>query len=441
MEKVVVYARVIPLLMLLLLGSLATAQSWLGAPSDPDTIPELLPTPLPDTSLDVVPADPPADSPGAAPLWPGSAASGLPTSPVAVPLRVAAVLSLTGEASVRGVSQQDALNALVRRVQRESRGRGVGIELTILDDQSAAEQALRQVDTLLQQTGDDAPHALICCTTTAASVRVLERAEDAQVPTVALAATDDLSAGRAYWSFGVVPDERRLIRVMVLDMAAQGMAALALMAPQGSLGDDAERALDTLLVPGGVRLSTSERYPLGADVLTPEALLVATSQPGSVLLWGGPDDTPLALDGLRRRGFAGPVYLNPTLSRTADELPPFVDGLSVVPPLLAADALRRDHPSYNAVRDYRNSVTEPSLAGGYAWDALTLLNNAYELGLSYGISVDNPVTMRQLIRDTLLSGAPLAGVTGRFDFEQGDHVGVTGLVVVGLEPSGYRVLR
>ncbi|MDZ7703109.1 MAG: ABC transporter substrate-binding protein [Trueperaceae bacterium] len=422
---------------LLLLGGVGGAQSWLEpSPSQPpsETVPELSPAP----ALRTEPL----------PSWPRETTLPEPRRRAFVPLRVGVVLSLSGDAQQQGSAQRDALEALARRWQQESRLGGVGLELTILDDRSSPEHAVVQAQTLFAQTGDDAVHALICCTTSAASEQVLPLAERAQVPTLALARAPQLSAGRAFWSFGVVPDERRLIQAMVLDMAAQGMEALALMAPQGGLGDQAQQALDGLLVPGGLRLATSQRYPPEARVLTPEALLVATSQPGSVLLWGGPGDTRVALGGLRQRGFEGPVYLNPALLQTfplrsralAPRTTP-TDGLSIAAPLSVADQLRADHPNYAAVQRYRNSVAAPSLAGAYAWDALTLLNDAYELGLSYGISVDNPVTMRQLIRDTLISGAPLAGVTATFDFEQGDHTGVRGLVVVGLEPSGYRVLR
>lgn len=422
---------------LLLFGGVGGAQSWLEpSPSEavPETVPELAPAPALRT-------DP-------LPSWPRESALPERRRSTFIPLRVGAVLSLSGDAEQEGGAQRDALEALARRWRLEPRSGGVGLELTILDDRSNAEDAVAQAQTLLARSGDDALHALICCTTSAASEQVLPLAERAQVPTLALAPTPQLSAGRAFWSFGVVPDNNRLIQVMVLDMAAQGMQALALMAPQGTLGDQAQRALDGLLVPGGLRLATSQRYPPEASVLTPEALLVATSQPGSVLLWGGPGDTRVALGGLRQRGFEGPVYLNPALLQAS---PPRLralsasatptDGLSVAAPLSVADQLRVDHPSYAAVQRYRNSVAAPSLAGAYAWDALTLLNDAYELGLSYGIAVDNPITMRQLIRDTLVSLGPLPAVTATFDFEQGDHTGVRGLVVVGLEPSGYRVLR
>ena len=55
-------------------------------------------------------------------------------------------------------------------------------------------------------------------------------------------------------------------------------------------------------------LTHEVRYPPGVQELRPEALLVASSQPGGVVVWGLADDLTTAYAALRRRGYEGLVY-------------------------------------------------------------------------------------------------------------------------------------
>lgn len=163
----------------------------------------------------------------------------------------------------------------------------------------------RRAEALAEELADAGAVAVVCCTTPAATARVAAALDRRMTPHLAVAETD--LSGR-FWSFALVPDDRARLTAIAVDAAGLGKVGLALMTLATPVGDAALAALERALADAGRSLAGEARYPADALILTPEALWVATREPGAVIVWGLAPDLPIALDGLRRRGYAGPVY-------------------------------------------------------------------------------------------------------------------------------------
>src|SRR5690606_8309926 len=159
-------------------------------------------------------------------------------------------------------------------------------------------------------------------------------------------------ANSVSWSFAPSPSASDAQAAVVADAIAQGRASVAPMAPEDAFGDDLTDTLASLLGYAGMRLAHVERFAPGATELRPEALLVATKQPGAVAVWASGPDTEVAVRALRARGYEGLVYARsalaapggPRLSASAFEgvrfaLPPAFAPVDVPSSHECADAL------------------------------------------------------------------------------------------------------
>ena len=358
--------------------------------------------------------------------------------PGLVTLRVGAVLSLTGTNAEVGRAQDAALRAWQRSVQSETSP----VEILTLDDGSSPERAATQA----AQLASEDVHVLLCCSDTEALERALPVAREAEVLMLGLASSITAAdVDQNYWFFSLVPDALAQLRAVALNEAAN---PLALMSLEGDTGD----AATNILTQVGVRLVAEERYAADVSVLTPEALWVASRQPSAVLVWGRMRDTQVALDALSRRGFEGRIYVKPQLYEEASvlERADLRGAVTVTDALSVGDTLPRAHPTYAETRRFTSALgatygaNRPSVEGGYAWDAATLLQRAFEETLAYSrLEGDNTAVIRQALRDSLVGLGPVTGAVGVYDYLETDHVGVapSSLVIATIERGRLRAVR
>jgi len=331
---------------------------------------------------------------------------------------------------------------------------GVPLEIHVRDDAGDPRRAVA----LALELVDAGALAVVCCTTPAATARVAEALEQRMTPLLALADTD-LSGRR--WSLALVPDDRTRLTAVAVDAAGLGKESLALMTLDTGFGDATAAALERALADAGRTLAGEARYPADAEVLTPEGLWIATREPGAVIVWGLPRDLPVALDGLRRRGYAGYVYARDlampahawprlVLATSASDLPPSEAGdawlglrTSVAPATLAGQ-LPPSHPHAAAVDAFVGRVlggdpaaSSPAERATMARvdDALVWLLAAFEQVAALGLA-DAVATRRQATHDALLA-APLALLAaGAYDARDGDPRAARwqGLVIAAVGP-------
>ncbi len=336
-----------------------------------------------------------------------------------VTLRVGAVLSLTGTDAALGKAQDAALRAWQKGAQR----RGLSVEVLTADDRSSPANAAAGAAQLI----GSGVHALFCCGTSEALERLLPAVQEAGVLTLAPHAFERTTAD--YWLFSLVPDRQTQIRTVVLNEYARGSTDLALLGLEGPLGDVAAGVLRG----SDVRLVAEERYAPDVRTLTPEALWVATRQPGAVLVWGHAADTNVAVDALSGRGYEGRVYINPEVYEDANvlERADLRGTLTVSDALSVEGSVSPGHPTYPETRRFISALSavsganRPTSAGGYAWDAMTLAERAFEELLAYNrLEPSNTAALRQALRDSFVGLGPVTGAAAVYDYHEGDSAGV-----------------
>jgi hypothetical protein len=376
----------------------------------------------------------------------------------ASPWHVAVIVSATGGGELgqrHALAAQRAGAALVAGgIYRQS------VRVDVLDDRGDP----RQAEALAREALDAGALVLVCCTSSAATDRVAALAEATGAVLLALDAARP-SAGA--WVLQLASTPRSQMTAVAVHAAEEGKAALALMTLDNAFGDDAELAFERAMADTSRTGVGIARYAPSARVLTPEALWTATREPGSVIVWGLAQDTLVAVDALRRRGYLGPVYVRPASlpayawSRAAPHdlaAPPVVPSRDdpwlgarvAAPPVTLLGALPPEHPNAAAIEAFAARVLPTGAAGrsgpdlidlAIADDALQLVRLAFESVAELALPPQAGLTMLRLaLRDALLSGPMRPLAAGTYGARAGDTRAALwqGLVVVTIGSTSRR---
>ncbi|HZJ10139.1 MAG TPA: ABC transporter substrate-binding protein [Trueperaceae bacterium] len=371
-------------------------------------------------------------------------------------LLIGVITSRAGAAQATGASQALAADAWAEITQRAGGIYGVPVEVRLADDGGVPARALAAAESLISAGA----HALVCCTTAAAARSVAELAESEGVLLISPSdpAQARFDAPPSYWAFSLWPSESDALAAVVAHASATGRGSLALMTLDNEFGSGASDTLGALLGYAGMRLAAEHRYSPNVQELRPEALLIASHQPGGVVVWGLPRDTEIAVSALRARGYEGPVYARSALlAPGALPLPPatFAGVRFAVPPSLPAGVADADALAAQTQCEDTVSMNRERLAQQYRGvarlDAAAPVLAALDFiaaGVEQLIAIQLPPTTslavrRQALRDALVGLRERCGASGLIDFEEGRLSAIVprGLVAVRIATSGALEVR
>lgn len=343
----------------------------------------------------------------------------------ATPYQVGVIVSKEGTARAAGDAQALAAVAYASRLRAAGGIFGTQMQVSVVDDAGDPARALAAAQRLASGGVD----ALVCCTVVAAADRVAAWAERAGVVVLSPAVLTGVDAP-PYWTFSLAPRDTDALAAVVADAQAHGAAKVALMTLDNAFGDATQADLEALLKIAGMQLAGEARYPPGATDLTPEGLWIATRQPDAVIVWGLKQDLSAAFQGLRRRGYRGPVYARTALLRAVEgnlDLSGLQGVRFAVAPVTVASGLAAGAACADAAKTaarrldsvYNGIVDLPSAAPVY--DALDLLRRGFEQVAALRLDGSDLAKRRQALRDSLVGLPATCGAGGRYDLREGER--------------------
>lgn len=341
------------------------------------------------------------------------------------PIKVGAILSLTGTYAGLGQPEEKALKLQVKLINEAGGINGRKIDLLIEDDATDDAKANAAASKLIEQDG---VVAILGATGTGGTMAARQVIDRAGVPQISMAGgtviTDkfDKLVFQTPWS-------NRIVVPFVLDtMKKAGITKVAVLSDTGGYGKDGRAVIQQAAASAGVTLVTDETFNPGDTDFTAQLTKVKNSDAQGFLLWtAGKEGAPI-VKAARQLGVTLPMYGGSGQARTE-----FITGAGADAEGFTIGTGRnfvRDAASEGALGEftanYKTANGEaPDIFAGHAFDAISILADALERAKS-----DDPAAVRDAIEAT----KDLKGYAGSFTFSATDHNGLTtddlGLFVV-----------
>jgi branched-chain amino acid transport system substrate-binding protein len=341
---------------------------------------------------------------------PGASADG--------PIKIGAVLDITGVGASLGVPEQNTLNMLAKQLEKAGGINGRQVQLIIEDDQSTEDGAAKATTKLIQ--GDDVD-LIIGASRTGPSVAMRPIAEAAELPMISIAANVVIVQG-SKWVFKTAQNDVVVIQRILEDAKKKGYTKLALVRDATGFGEGVADTITKLGADLGIKLVMTESFEPSATDFTPQMTNVRASDADAVLIWGITPSAGLAQKAYVQLGVNKPVYQSHGIANAAFFQAAGDAATGVIAPmgrLLVVDQLEANNPQRGVIEKFNKDYSamfgdKPSSFAGHAFDAWNIAVAAMK----------KAGTEPEALRDAIEKTNGYVGISGIFKMTPEDHSGL-----------------
>ncbi len=345
------------------------------------------------------------------------------------PIKIGAVLDITGVGASLGVPEQNTLQMLADQLKAEGGINGREVELIIVDNQSTEDGAAKATAKLIESDNVD---LIIGSSRTGPSLAMRPLAEAAEIPMISVAANAAIVEG-AKWVFKTTQNDVTVLESILDDAEKKGYSTLALVRDATGFGEGIADYITELGAERGITLVTTEAFEPSATDFTPQMTNIRSSDADAVIIWGINPAAGLAQKAYVQLGVNKPVYQSHGIANQGffDAAGPAADGVvAAMGRLLVTEQLDADNPQRPVIEKFQADYTEafgeaPSTFGGHAFDAWNLAVNAIE---KVGTDAND-------LR-TELEQAEFVGISGVYKMTADNHSGLTSDALILAEAQG-----
>ncbi|WP_173923233.1 ABC transporter substrate-binding protein [Agromyces sp. Marseille-P2726] len=335
------------------------------------------------------------------------------------PIKIGAVLDITGVGANLGVPEQNTLNMLAEQLNEEGGINGREVELIIEDNQSTEDGAARATTQLIE---NDEVDLIIGASRTGPSLAMRPLVEAAQVPTISVAANAAIVDG-SEWVFKTAQNDVVVIERILDHAEEQGYTKVALARDATGFGEGIAELITELGAERGITLTATEAFEPSATDFTAQMTNLRAADADFVIIWGITPSAGLAQAAYVQIGVGKPVYQSHGVANDAFFEAAGDAAEGVIAPmgrLLVADQLGDDDPQKEVIdrfiADYTEAYdTPPSSFAGHAYDA-------WKIGVA---AIEEAGTDPEALRDAIEATSDFVGISGVFTMTPENHSGLT----------------
>jgi len=345
-----------------------------------------------------------------------------PEASSAEPVKIGAILSLTGTYAALGAAEKNALDLEVKRINDGGGIDGRPIEVVIEDDATDEAKAVAAASKLIEQ---DRVVAILGASGTGQSMAIRGDIQRAGIPQVSMAGGTVVTAEFDPLVFQTPWSNTLVVPFVLSAMKDAGVTRFALLSDTGGYGKDGLAVIEAEAARAGMTIVASETFNPGDTDVSAQLTKIKGSDAQAVLLWTAGKEAAIAVKGARDLGIELPFYGGSGQARKefaegADDAAEgftFGTGKSLIPANWGEGTEQFTTVSEFAKR-YETAYGEaPDIFAGHAFDAISIVAD----GLKRAGADADPAALRDAIEKT--SGLP--GFGGTFTFSASDHNGLT----------------
>lgn len=337
------------------------------------------------------------------------------------PIKVGAILAVTGPAANLGLPEARTLEMLVDETNRAGGILGRQVQLIVKDSQGNAEKAISFAK---QLTEEEEVLAILGPTTSGESMKLKGYCDENEQILVSCAAAETIVNPVAKWVFKTPQMDSFAALMIFATMKKMGITRIGAVVSNTGFGQGGKAQLEKLAPENGITLAITEVYDAAAGDFTGVLTKVKAQNVQAVVNWSVEPAQSIVPKNMKQMGFDVPIFQSHGFGniRYVEAAGKAAEGI-IFPcgRLLVADALPASHPQKKLLSAYKKSYEarfkeDVSTFGGHAYDAYLILVEAVKKAGS---------TEKAKVRDAIEGLKGLAGTAGIFSFSPTDHNGLT----------------
>lgn len=346
------------------------------------------------------------------------------------PIKIGAVLSVTGPAAFLGDPELKTLQMYVEDLNKKGGVLGRQLELVHYDDGSDANKANGFTKRLID---NDKVDVIIGGTTTGATMSMVPLVTKAEVPFISLAGAVVVIEPVKKWVFKTPHTDRMAAEKVFEYMKKRNLTKVALLSETSGFGQSGKKETEAVAAKYGITLVANETYgPKDTDMSPQLTKIKNAAGVQAVFVFGLGQGPAIVTKNYKQLGISLPLYQSHGVA--SDEFlklaGPAADGVRLPSPAqLIPEQLPASDPQKPIVTAYDLAYktrykSEVSTFGGYAYDALMLTVDAMKRANG---------TDKAKVRDALEATKGFVATSGTFNMSATDHMG--------LNLSAFRMLE
>ncbi len=337
----------------------------------------------------------------------------------AEPIKIGALLAVTGPASFLGAPEARTLQLLVDDLNAKGGLDGRKVQLVLRDTGGLPEKAGSFAKQLIEE---EKVFAIIGPATSGETFAVKPIAQEGKTLLVSCAAAEAIVTPVLPWVFKTPQKDSHAIVKIFQEMRRRGLARVAMFSSNTGFGKAGKELVEKLAPEHGIQLVVDEVYDKAATDLTAEVTKVKAADAQAILNWSIEPAQSILVKNARQLGLRIPIFQSHGFGNVQYVKAAGAAAEGVILPhgrILVADTLPDGHPQKAVLvadkKAYEARFKEDvSGFGGYAYDAFNLLVQAMRAG---GLD-------REKVRAALERTKGFVGASGVFNLSPTDHNGL-----------------
>ncbi|MBN1514053.1 MAG: ABC transporter substrate-binding protein [Phycisphaerae bacterium] len=338
----------------------------------------------------------------------------------AEPIKIGAILAVTGPASFLGAPEAKTARMLVEQVNAEGGVLGRPVELIVKDSAGSPEKAVSFAKQLIEE---DQVAAIIGPSTSGETMQIKALCEEAGMVLVSCAAAEVIVNPVADYVFKTPQKDSQAATWIYKTMRDLGITKVAVLSGNTGFGGAGKKQLETLAPEFGIEIVANEVYDKAATDLTDILTKVKGTAAQAVVNWSIVPAQSILAKNMKQLGMEIPLFQSHGFGNIKYVKQAGEAAEGIIFPcgrLLVADVLPDDHPQKAVLLGYKEAYEsrygeDVSTFGGHAYDAFMIVMRAIEEAGS---------AESDAIRDAIEGMQGFVGTGGIFNFSPEDHNGL-----------------
>jgi branched-chain amino acid transport system substrate-binding protein len=335
------------------------------------------------------------------------------------PIKVGALLAVTGPASFLGAPEARTLEMLVEELNAKGGLGGRKIRLIVKDTGASPEKAVSFAKQLIDE---EQVFAIIGPSTSGETMAVKNIAEEGRTLLLSCAAAEVIVNPLAKYVFKTPQKDSHAVIRIFQKMKAMGISRIGVLSSNTGFGKAGKEQIAKLAPEHGIQVLVDEVYDKAATDLTAEVTKVKAAKVQAILNWSIEPAQAIVIKNARQIGLTVPIFQSHGFGNIQYVKAAGTAAEGVIFPagrLLVADGLPNKHPQKAVLVSYKKAYEgrykeDVSTFGGHAYDALAILAQAVKQ-----VGPD-----REKVRAAIESTKGLVGTAGVFTLTPTDHNGL-----------------